>query len=206
MDPVGMPAIRKKWLGLSWIPVVVALLSPPLSTGQSSAAAVELTVVDYPKQVRARSSFFVRIRITNHGKIVVRPCDTSPNNSIATEACVAVVYRKGKRPPQFSFSRVEVSPVLRPTAKIEPGGVFETAVELPTPDRKGEYVVYLYSVTGEAGPFVWNEFPLTVDVGDPPGDVARRLLVSRAFLAIYLVGTVAMISWVFMRSRTATRA
>jgi hypothetical protein len=201
-----MLTVRKRLLGVCGILVVTALLSPPLSSGQSSAAAVEVTVVEYPKQVRARSSFFVRIRITNHGRVAVRPCDTSPNESIAIEACVAVVYRKGKRPPKLAFSAVEVSPVLRPTVSIEPGGVFLTAVELPTPDRKGEYVIYLYSVTGEAGRFVWDETPLTVDVGDPPADVARRLLVSRTFLALYLVGTVAMICRVCMRSRAATRS
>jgi hypothetical protein len=188
-----------------WILVFTAIFGLVLWSGPSHAGDVEVTVLEYPKEVEARSIFYVRLRITNHGQITARPCDTSTDESKATESCVAVVYRKGKRPPQYIFSRVEVSPVLRPTASIEPGRVLDTVVELPTPDRKGEYNIYLYAVTGQSGQFVWKETPLTVNVGDPPPDVTRRLFLARALLGVYIFGTVAMVWLVYKRRGMATK-
>jgi hypothetical protein len=185
--------------------VFTAIFGLVLWSGPTHAGDVEVTVLEYPKEVEARSIFYVRLRITNHGRVTARPCDTATDESKAVESCVAVVYRKGKRPPQFIFSRVEVSPVLRPTASIEPGRAFDTVVELPTPDRKGEYVIYLYSVTGQAGHFVWKEIPLTVNVGNPPQDVTRRLFVARTLLGIYILGTVAMIWLVYKRRGMAAK-
>jgi len=198
----GFLRVRRRDMGIL---VVAALFGPLLWSGLSLASNVEVIVTDYPKEVQSRSSFYVRIRINNHGNTPVRPCDTSAADSAPIESCVAMVYRKGKRPPQFTFSRVEVAPVLRPTASIRPGGVFEGVVEIPTPDRKGAYVVYLYAVVSEGGHLAWIETPLTVNVAAPPRDVARRLLTSRALLALYVVGTVAIVWRVYKKPVKARR-
>ena len=181
---------------VAMLTLVLVLL---LSRGWSLAGEIEVTVVSHEVEAAAAGVFYVRIRVANQGAVPVRSCDTSVDEVSDKEPCMAMVYRKGKRPPRFSFSRVEAVDVIH--KPIQPGQSVETNVEIPTPRTRGKYLVYVYLVTSEAGKLRWQEFPLNVDIRGPAPDVIRRTLVTRSLLALYVLGTVGMIWWVWSTPR-----
>ena len=183
-------AERPRTRVVMWTLVLVLLLSRTWAV----AGEVEVTMVSHDVEAAAAGVFYVRIRVANQGAVPVRPCDTSVDEVSDREPCVAMVYRKNKRPPRLSFSRVEAVDVIH--KPIQPGEIVETSVEIPTPRSRGKYLVYVYLVTSEAGKLSWQEFPLNLDIRGPAPDVIRRTLVTRSLLALYVLGTVGMIWWV----------
>ena len=175
-----------------------------LSAGWAFAGEVELTMVSHEGEAEAAGRFYVRIRVANHGAVPVRPCDTSVDQIPETESCLAVAYRKDKRPPRLSFSRVEVVRPIRES--ILPGEVVEANLPIPTSRSTGKYLVYVYLVTGEGGQLLWREFPLTLNIKRAASDVSRRILVTRGLLALYVLGTIGMIWWVCRTPRAGRTA
>jgi len=173
------------------LPLALVLLLPG---GLAFAGEVEMTMISHEGEAAAAGVFYVRVRVANHGSVPVRPCDTSVDEVSEQEPCVAMAYRKDKRPPRLSFHRVEALQVIQ--RPILPGEIVETSVEIPTSRSRGKYLVYVYLVTGEGGKLLWQEFPLNLDIRGPAPDVTRRILVTRSLLALYVLGTVGMIWWV----------
>jgi hypothetical protein len=212
IQPLCVPESERRCIRALVATLTLGLL---LSAGWAFAGEVEVTMVSYEREAKAAGSFYVRVRVANHGTVPVRPCDTSVDQVPETESCLAVAYRKDKRPPRLSFSRVEVVPRLDWNVRLAPdylsspalesilpGEIVEASVPIPTSRSTGKYLVYVYLVTGEGGKFLWKEFPLTLNIKRPAPDVTRRILVTRGLLALYVLGTVGMIWWVCRTSGT----
>jgi hypothetical protein len=159
----------------------------------STANDVEMTVIGYPREVEGLSSFYAKVSISNHGRRPLKACDPSETSGSSGEPCIAVAYRKDKRPPRLLFSRVEMAPVLPSYVPVLPGETIERAVRIPTPDRRGTYIVYLYLISGDPGKLVWNEAPLRVEIMGRAPEATRRIWVARMLFAWYGVGTVAIL-------------
>ena len=190
IQPLCVPQSERRCIRALVATLTLGLL---LSAGWAFAGEVEVTMVSHEGEAEAAGHFYVRVRVTNHGTGPVRSCDTSIDLVPETESCFAVAYRKDKRPPRLSFSRVEVIRPIRES--ILPGETVEATVPIPTSRSTGKYLVYVYLVTGEGGKLLWREFPLTLNIKRPAPDVTRRILVTRCLLALYVLGTVGMIWW-----------
>ncbi len=173
--------------------IVLAAISFFLGGSIAFAGSAEMRVVDYPREVEGLSRFYVRLTVRNLGDHPLRACNTSEDNILPQDACVAVAYRKDKRPPSFRFSRVEVEPVIPTTVSISPGETIQRIVRIPTPDRRGTYRVYLYLITGGPEGLVWDEVPIQVEIRRRAPEATRRIWVAWTLLAIYGVSTGVMI-------------
>lgn len=145
--------------------------------------------------------FHARLRITNRGSTVLGACDPRAESAPPSGDCIALAYRKGKRPPRLSFSKVEALPLPLRALPLQPAGGLEASVELPTPDRSGEYVVYLYLIVNRNGQSHWREFPVKVTVGRRPPEIARRIFAAQALIGLYVAATVGMLWCVRHRRR-----
>jgi hypothetical protein len=187
----------------SWVVLLSATVFLSVTRAPGWADDVELASLTYPGSVPARSSFSARLRIANHGLTALGACDPKVENAPFPGNCVALAYRKDKRPPRLSFSKVELLPLPGRALPLQPAGSIEASVELPTPDRKGDYVIYLYLIVNRNGQAHWREFPVNVTVGRRPADISRRIFTAQALIGLYVLATVGML-WCVRRRRQKT--
>jgi hypothetical protein len=171
----------------------------------SALGATRLVLLDYEKQAQAFSTLSVRVQITNDGAAPLSECPRSEAEPSVTPGCVAVAYRGSRRPPQLAFSRLERAPFLPGVMPIAPGATLETTVQVETPRRAKDYVVYLYLVTGAGGQLAWAETVLRVKVGDPPPAIAGNIRRTRLLAAIYVLGTSGAVTAVLLTRRRRRR-
>ena len=164
-----------------------------------------MTVVAPPTQAPRSSSIWLRVRIENGGTESLHPCDTADGAPPPNAPCFAVAYRRDKRPPRLTFTRVEVAPILARSGFVPPGETMERLVRIPTSSHGSEQTVFVYLVTGAAGRFEWTEFPLRVGLGPAPAAVQRTVWIARTLLVSYLAATTWLVARV-MRRRGVSRA
>ena len=188
------------------LPVLVVTLGLLLLRVSSAAGEPSLVILDYEKDAKAFSTFSVRVRITNDGPAPLLECATSPADRAGADGCVAVAYRGARRPPQLTFSRLERASFLPGVVPIAPGATINTTVQIATPRRAKDYVVYLYLVSGAGGgDLTWAETMLRVKVGEPPPEIARNIRRTRLLAAVYLGGTSAAVAGVLVNRRLRKR-
>jgi hypothetical protein len=171
----------------------------------SSAAGPSIAILDYEKEAESFSTFSVRVRITNDGSVPLPECATSLPDRPEAAPCVAIAYRGDRRPPRVTFSRLDRAVFLPGVIPIPAGATIDTSVQITTPRRAKNYVVYLYLVSGDgSGDLVWKENILPVKVGKPPGEIARNIRRTRLLSALYLVGTSVAVGSVVMARRRRT--
>jgi hypothetical protein len=170
----------------------------------SAANDVEITVLGYPREVEGLSSFYVNVSVSNHGRHPLKACDPSQTSGSAGEPCVAVAYRKDKRPPRLLFSRVDMAPVIPSYVPVRPGETIERAVRIPTPERRGTYIVYLYLISGEPRNLIWSEIPLRVEITRRAPEATRRMWVARMLFLGFGLGTAAIVYGV-LKTHAITR-
>jgi hypothetical protein len=159
----------------------------------------QMTVVAPPTEAPRTSSLWLRVRIENGGAESLHPCNTAEGAPPPNAPCFAVAYRRDKRPPRLSFTRVEVAPILARSGFVPPGETMERLVRIPTSSRGSEETVFVYLVTGAGGRFEWTEVPLRVRLGPPPAAVQRNVWIAWALLAFYLAATIWLIARVTLQ-------
>ena len=153
----------------------------------------------------AHDNFSLRLRIANRGPVDLLECDHSVMEKPPTAPCVAVGFRRDRKPPRVSLSRLDRASLAASVIPLAPGATAETAVLIPTPGGSRDTAFYFYLVTAGHGTVSWTEQILSVKVGPPPPGLARNIRRTRLLLAAYVIGTAAMVMAVLMRRR-ATRS
>jgi hypothetical protein len=179
--------------------LIEASLSPPAQAGSALAGTTELSVIDPPSEAPAAASFYVRVKIENKGSEPLRACETADGAAPPEAPCFAVAYRRDKRPPSLTFSRVETAPVLARSLFVPPGEAMERLVRITTASRGSEQKFFLYLIAGGAGHLDWKEVPLQVKLGPPAATVTRTVWTARSLLALYLVLVVLGVWWAVRR-------
>ena len=198
--------MRRSWNGrLQRVFATAGLLVAGLLVDPAMAQRAQLTVVAPPAEAPRSSSLWLRVRIENGGTESLHPCDTAEGAPPPNTPCFAVAYRRDKRPPRLTFTRVEVAPILARSGFVPPRETMERLVRIPTSSHGSEQTVFVYLVTGAAGHFEWTEVRLQVRLGPAPAAVQRTVWIAWTLLAFYLAATTWLIFRV-TRQRGVSRA
>jgi len=187
--------------------ILSALVIASLLVGEAPAevGGVSIVIVSHDGEAPAHDNFSLRLRIANRGPVDLLECDHSVMEKPPTAPCVAVGFRRDRKPPRVSLSRLDRASLAAGVIPLAPGATAETAVLIPTPGGSRDTAFYFYLVTAGHGTVSWTEQILSVKVGPPPPGLARNIRRTRLLLAAYVIGTAAMVMGVLMRRR-ATRS
>jgi len=178
-----------------------------LLVGEAPAevGGVSIVIVSHDGEALAHDNFSLRLRIANREPVDLLECDPTVIETPPTAPCVAVGFRRNRKPPRVSFSRLDRAWIGAGVIPLAPGATAETAVLIPTPGGSKDTPFYFYLVTAGHGTVSWTEQILNVKVGPLPPRLARNIRRTRLLLAAYVIGTAALIMVVVMRRR-ATRS
>jgi hypothetical protein len=167
---------------------ITVLLLFPLSTRAAEAPRIELTVLGYPKEVPAASSFYVRVKLANTGTVPVRGCVVELGRIVSKEPCLTLGYRFWRAPRRLGVPSVDTLQVLSRREVLSPGQTVERAVRLVSSRQIDQGAIHLYAISGRLDELAWVHATLPITVGAAPFEVRRREVVTQALFALYVLG------------------
>lgn len=174
-------------------------ISGLLAFGLPSPAAelprIELTVLKAPKEVPAFSSFYLRVRIRNTGKVPLRGCVVELGQITSRQPCLTLGYRFWQAPRRLKVPSVDTVQVLSRRDVLGPGESLERSVRLVSSRQTGDGTLHLYAISGHHDELAWVHEPLPITVGPPPFEVRRREIVTLSLVGLYLLG----VTWALVR-------
>ncbi len=175
--------------------VFAMLLAVPIPSRAAEPPALELTVLNAPKEVPAFSSFYVRVRLANTTASPLRGCLIELGRMISKEPCVFLGYRFWKAPTRFKVDSVDPIQILQHSDILDPGESLERSVRLVSPRQSSTGTLHLYAISGRPDALAWVHQPLPITVGPAPFEVRRREVVTLALVGVYVLG----VAWALLR-------
>ena len=171
------------------------LIASTPRTESAESPRVELTVLQYPAEVPAFSSFYVRVKLVNAGSTPLRGCVVEMSRIASEDPCLTLGYRFWQTPRRLDVSSVDTVQVLSRRDALSPGQSVERTVRLVSPRRSGTGEVHLYAISRRADGLEWVHEPVPIVVGRAPFEVRRREMITLALVAVYLGGS----GWALVR-------